>query len=88
MLKYFENELDRKLRLAREDEAKIVTEKVTEEVTEEVTEKVTEKVTEEVTEKVTENIACNLLRDNQDVSYVHKISGLPVSRINELKANL
>ena len=76
MLKYFENELDRKLRLAREDEAKIVTEKVTEEVT------------EEVTEKVTENIACNLLRDNQDVSYVHKMSGLPVSRINELKANL
>ncbi len=76
MLKYFENELDRKLRLAREDEAKIVTKKVTDEVT------------GEVTKEVTENIACNLLRDNQDVAYVHKISGLPVSRINELKANL
>ena len=60
MLKYCENGLDREIRLAREDEAK----------------------------KVTENFACNLLRDNQDVDYVHRMSGLPVFRIRQLKANL
>lgn len=60
VLKYCENALDKKIRLAREDEAK----------------------------KVTENFACNLLRDNYDVDYVHEMTGLPISRINELKANL
>ena len=64
--------MDRTIRLAREDEAK----------------KVTDKVTQEVTDQVTENVACNLLRDNQDVDYVHEMTGLSISRINELKANL
>ncbi len=64
MLKYCENELDRKLRLAREDEAK------------------------KVSEEITKNLACNLLRDNQDVDYVHRMTGLSVFRIRELKANL
>ena len=68
MLKYCENALDEKIRLAREDEAR--------------------KVSDEVTKKVTENFASNLLRDNQDVDYVHDMTGLPVSRINKLKANL
>lgn len=64
LLKYCENALDRTIRLAREDEAK------------------------KVTEQVTENVACNLLRDNHDVDYVHEMTGLSISRINELKANL
>ena len=68
VLKYCENALDEKIRLAREDEAR--------------------KVSDEVTKKVTENFASNLLRDNQDVDYVHDMTGLPVSRINKLKANL
>ena len=72
VLKYCENALDRTIRLAREDEAK----------------KVTDKVTQEVTDQVTENFACNLLRDNHDVDYVHEMTGLSISRINELKANL
>lgn len=68
MLKYCENGLDRQLRLAREDEAK--------------------KVTEKVTEEVTEDFARKLLCDNQEIEYVHAITELPISRINELKANL
>ncbi|WP_462315270.1 hypothetical protein [Methanobrevibacter sp.] len=64
MVKYYENALDRIIRLAREDEAK------------------------KVTDQVTEKVACNLLRDNHDVKYVHEITGLSISRINELKANL
>ena len=72
MLKYYENALDRTIRLAREDEAK----------------KVTEQITEQITEKVAEHVACNLLRDNRDVKYVHEITGLPIFRIKELKANL
>ena len=64
MVKYCENALDRTIRLAREDEAK------------------------KVTEQVTENVACNLLRDNYDAGYVHEMTGLSISRINELKANL
>lgn len=76
MLKYCENGLDRQIRLAREDEAK------------KVTKQVTEQVTEQVTGEITEHFACNLLRDNQDVEYVHKMTDLPISRINELKENL
>ena len=38
--------------------------------------------------KLSENIARNLLRDNQDVDYVHRMTGLSVFRIRELKANL
>lgn len=72
MLKYCENGLDRKIRLACEDEAK----------------KVTERITERVTERVTEDFACKLLRDNHKIDYVHKITDLPISRIKELKANL
>lgn len=68
MLKYCENALDRTIRLAREDEAR--------------------KVTDKVTQEVTEHVACNLLRANHDVDYVHEMTGLPISRINELKANL
>lgn len=60
MIKYCENGLDREKRLAREDEAK----------------------------KVTENFACNLLRDGQTIEYVHKMCGVDISRIKELKANL
>ena len=80
LLKYCENALDRKIRLAREDEAK--------KVTENVTKKVTENVTKKVTENVTEKLACNLLRSNQDIEYVHEMTDLPISRIEELKANL
>lgn len=76
VLRYCENGLDRKIRLAREDEARKVTEQVTNEVT------------KQVTNEVTENFACNLLRDNQDIDYVHKMTDLPISRIKELKANL
>lgn len=72
VLKYCENALDRKIRLAREDEAQ----------------KVTEKITEEVTEKVTEKFACNLLRVNDDENFVHEMTGLDFQRIRELKANL
>ena len=43
---------------------------------------------EDEAKKVAENFACNLLRDNQDVDYVHRMTGLPVFRIRELKANL
>jgi hypothetical protein len=68
VLKYNENGLDRILRLAREDEAK--------------------KVTEQVTEQVTEKLACNLLRADNDVNFIHEMTGLPISRIDELKANL
>lgn len=60
MLKYCENGLDRKIRLAREDEAK----------------------------KVTENFVCKLLKTNHDVTTIHELTGLPISRIKELKANL
>ena len=76
VLKYCENGLDRKIRLAREDEAK------------KVTERVTEKVTERVTKEVTEDFASNLLRAGHDVDFVHEMTGLPVSNINKLKANL
>lgn len=76
VLKYCENELDRQLRLAREDEAR------------KVTERVTEKVTDEVTERVTEDVARNLLRTNQDEKYVHEITGLAMDKIKELKASL
>ena len=38
--------------------------------------------------KLSENFARNLLRDNQDVDYVHRMTGLPIFRIRELKANL
>lgn len=41
-----------------------------------------------ITQEVTEHLACNLLRANHDAEYVHEMTGLPVSRINELKANL
>ena len=88
VLKYFENELDRKLRLAREDEAEKVTKDVTKKVTKKVTKEVTKNVTEKVTNRVTEHFACNLLRDNQDAQYVHQMTGLSISRIEELKANL
>ena len=64
VLKYCENELDRKIRLAREDESR------------------------KVTEQVTEEFACNLLRAGSDVDFVHEMTGLPISKINELKANL
>ena len=47
-----------------------------------------EKVTKDVTDQVTEEIARNLLRADNDVDYVHEMTGLPISRINELKANL
>ncbi|MDO5810931.1 MAG: hypothetical protein Q4Q37_07530 [Methanobrevibacter sp.] len=60
MLKYCENGLDRKIRLAREDKAK----------------------------KVTENFVCKLLKTNHDVTTIHELTGLPISRIKELKANL
>ena len=72
VLKYYENALDKKIRLAREDEAK----------------KVTEQVTKQVTDEVSENIARNLLRSNQDIDYVHGMTDLPISRLKELKANL
>lgn len=72
VLKYCENELDRQLRLAREDEAR----------------KVTERVTEKVTEELTEDFARNLLRTNQDEKYVHEITGLAMDKIKELKASL
>lgn len=68
MLKYCENGLDKKIRLAREDEAR--------------------KVTEDVTEKVTEDFARKLLRSNQDIEFVQEMTGLSISKINELKANL
>ncbi|WP_458404584.1 hypothetical protein, partial [Methanobrevibacter sp.] len=68
MLKYCENELDRKIRLAREDES--------------------EKVTERVTKSLTEEFASKLLRADEDVTFVHEITDLPISRIKELKANL
>lgn len=64
MLKYCENGLDRKIRLAREDETK------------------------KVTERVTEDFACKLLKTNHDVTAVHELTGLPISRIKELKASL
>ena len=80
VLKYCENELDRKIRLASENRERIVTKKVTK--------KVTEKVTEKVTNQVTEEFACNLLRAGSDVDFVHEMTGLPISKINELKANL
>ena len=100
VLKYNENGLDRILRLAREDEAKKVTEQVTEQITEQITEQVTEQITEQITEQVTEQItervteqvteklACNLLRADNDVNFIHEMTGLPISRIDELKANL
>ena len=100
LLKYYENGLDRKIRLAREDEAKKVkkeiTEQVTEEVTKEVTKEVTREVTKEVTNKVTtevtkeltEGFACKLLSDTDDLEYVHRMTDLPISRIKELKAAL
>ena len=72
MLKYCENGLDRVIRLAREDEAR----------------RVTEKVTEDVTEEVTVKLACRLLSANHDVNFVHEMTDLPISRIEELKANL
>ena len=68
VLKYCENGLDRMIRLAREDEAR--------------------KVTNQVTNQVTEEIACNLLRADSDVNYVHEMTNLPISKIKELKANL
>lgn len=68
VLKYCENGLDRLIRLAREDEAR--------------------KVTNQVTNQVTEEIAYNLLRTDSDVNYVHEMTGLPISKIKELKANL
>ena len=43
---------------------------------------------EDAEKKLSENIARNLLRDNQDVDYVHRMTGLSVFRIRELKANL
>ena len=72
VLKYCENELDRKIRLASEDRERIVT----------------KQVTKKVTNQVTEEFACNLLRAGSDVDFVHEMTGLPISKINELKANL
>jgi hypothetical protein len=72
MLKYCENALDRKIRLAREDEA----------------ERVTKEVTKEVTEEVSEKIACNLLRDNHDIDYVHEMTQLPIPQIKKLKEKI
>ena len=80
LLKYYENGLDRKIRLAREDEAK--------KVKKEITEQVTEEVTKEVTKEVTESFACKLLSDTDDLEYVHRMTDLPISRIKELKATL
>ena len=92
LLKYCENGLDRRIRLAREDEARKVkeslTKKVTDEVTKKVTDEVTREVTDEVTNKVTEDFACRLLFDGNDVEYVHNMTDLPISRIKELKANI
>ena len=104
LLKYCENGLDRKIRLAREDEAKKVrkdvtdkvtkevtdkvTKEVTREVTREVTKEVTNKVTTEVTKELTEGFACKLLSDTDDLEYVHRMTDLPISRIRELKAAL
>ena len=100
LLKYCENGLDRKIRLAREDEArkvkesltKKVTDEVTKEITEEVTRKVTDevtnKVTDEVTKEVTEDFACKLLIEGEDMEYVHKMTDLPISRISELNDSM
>lgn len=92
LLKYCENGLDRRIRLAREDEAKKVMESMTEKITDEVTRKVTEEITDEVTRRVTnevsENFACKLLSDGKDFEYVHDMTELPISRIRELKENI
>ena len=76
MLKYCENALDRKIRLAREDEAR------------KVTDSVIRGVTDSVTKKLTEEFACNLLKSNSDLNFVHKMTGLSIKRIKELKFNL
>ena len=80
LLKYCENGLDRKIRLAREDEAK--------KVKKDVTERVTEEVTKQVTKEMAESFACKLLNDTDDLEYVHRMTDLPISRIKELKATL
>ena len=43
---------------------------------------------EDEAKKVTEDFACNLLMENQDVNYVHKMTHLSISKIKELKSNL
>lgn len=80
LLKYCENGLDRRIRLAREDEARKVKESLTKKVTDEVTKK--------VTLEVREDFACRLLIDGNDAEYVHNMTDLSISRINELKANI
>ena len=47
-----------------------------------------EKVTKVVTDRVTNDIARNLLCSNNDINFVHEMTGLPISKVKELKANL
>ena len=47
-----------------------------------------EDVAKDVTEKVTNDIARNLLRSNNNINFVHEMTGLPIPKVKELKANL
>ncbi len=62
--------------------------KNTEEVTNKVTEEVTNKVTEEVTNNITNRIAINMIRENANIDFISKTTGLSIEEINKIKKDL
>ena len=52
------------------------------------TEKVTKEVTKEVTNNITNKIVINMIKENADMEFISKTTGLSIEEINKLKEEL
>ena len=56
--------------------------------TQDATNEVTNKVTEEVKSDTTNKIVINMLKENADLDFISKTTGLSIDEINKLKKEL